>query len=346
MTILKPISALIAVILFSACTSPALEDSLPTAPVAALPDDPLLNTIVSTQDGQPLSPAELYDKIAAAQIAYLGETHENQRHHELQLETLQALLERGKHPAIGFEFFSVEQTGYLQNYVQGQDGHGGQLSDEQAEQRLRQELGWGPRRDREWSHYFPLLKHAKEHGLTVFGTDLPDSLRARIPRLGVAGLSAVEKRLLQSTGFNDPVYRRYMEQTLIDAHCGWNNPSLISNLYETWLERNDAMAQSLVAMTQAAAGQPILMIIGAGHTKHNLAVVERVQYLLPSVKQLNLGYQELNREPQPAADYYQTVSIEGRSLAPIYEYLWFTPRASFEDPCERFKEQLQKHSSS
>ena len=333
------LSTLILVFL-TACANPVIEDPSP-API----HDPLLNTIISTEDSQMLSPAALYDRMAQAQIVYLGEIHDNQRHHELQLEALQALLERGQRPAVGFEFFSVEQTGYLMDYVQGRKGHGGQLDEAQAEQKLRQELGWGPRRDQEWGYYFPLLKLAKEQSLPVFGTDLPDSLRDRIPRLGVTGLSAVEKRLLQSTGFSDPVYRRYMEQTLIDAHCGWNDPKLISNLYETWLERNDAMAQSIAAMAQADAGQPVVMIIGAGHTRHNLAVVERVQHLLPSAAQLNLGYQELAHKPQAAADYYQTVTTEGRSFAPAHEYLWFTPRSSFEDPCERFKEQLQKHSS-
>ena len=340
MTIIKTtICALSASLLF-ACGSVQTNRDTTTARAHAA-NDPLLDTIISTADGQPLEPAQLYDSMAGVQVVYLGEIHENQRHHELQLQALQTLLDLNIRPALGFEFFSVEQTGYLMNFVDNEAVHGKQADDEQAEKKLREKLNWGQRRDEEWSYYFPLLKLAKEYELKVFGTDLPDSLKRRISRSGVAGLTAVEKRLLHSTGFDDPVYRQYMEQTLVDAHCGWNDPTLIGNLYETWLQRNDTMAQSIAAM--AKTGQAVLMIIGAGHTRHNLAVIERVNHILPGVRQFNLGYQELALEPQAADDYYQTQKIADRQLAPSHDYLWFTPRSSFEDPCDRFKIQLQKH---
>ncbi|MEZ5589949.1 MAG: hypothetical protein R3F53_04290 [Gammaproteobacteria bacterium] len=135
-----------------------------------------------------------------------------------------------------------------------------------------------------------------------------------------------------------------MEQTLIDAHCGWNDPELIDHLYQTWL----AVTMPWRSRSQpwhAGTGQPVLVILG-GHTRHNMGVVERVQHLWPQARQLNLGYQELAREPQPAAAYYDKVVVQNREFAPAFEYVWFTPRVSFEDPCEQFKSQLQKHSSS
>ena len=339
--------SLAATLLLVACTgagpvNPTVAPAATVTPAA----DPLLDRIIATADGRPLQPTELYERMAQADVVYLAEKHDNPRHHALQLEALRTLLEAGKRPALGFEFFAREQTGYLQDFVQPQNSHGKPLSPAQAEQKLRRELGWGPQRDAEWAFYFPLLQVAKEHQLAVFGADLPDSLKRRISRLGQDKLSPVEQNLLSDSGFNDPAYRALMEQTLIDAHCGWNDPELIDHLYQTWLARNDAMAQSITAMAQAGTGQPVLVILGAGHTRHNMGVVERVQHLWPQARQLNLGYQELAREPQPAAAYYDKVVVQNREFAPAFEYFWFTPRVSFEDPCEQFKSQLQKHSSS
>jgi len=325
---------ILSVALLTACAGPQPQ------PTARAPD-PLLDTIIATATGQTIKAEDLYERMAQADVVYLGEKHDNPRHHALQLQALQTLLERGLRPALGFEFFAQHQTGYLQDYVQAQNKR---LSDAEAAQQLRRNLGWGPQRDADWAFYLPLLQWARQQDLVVFGADLPDSLKRRLTRLGPAALSAVEQRLLQTTGFQDAAYRELMAQTLIEAHCGWNDPDLIERLYQTWLARNDAMAQAIAAMGQANTGQPIVMILGAGHIRHDMGVAERVRHLWPQARQINLAYQEVAREPQAVTAYFDDqVIVQERQFAPAFEYLWFTPRVSFDDPCKQFKTQLQKH---
>ncbi len=131
-------------------------------------DDPLVGRIVRTADVHTISLEELLTEMDGAQVIYLGEKHDNPRHHELQLEVLRARVARGRKPAIGFEVVSTVQTSMIMAYVQaGQSEH----PHSSPEARLREALGWDDARAQSWAFYGPLLQLAREHGLTVFGAD-------------------------------------------------------------------------------------------------------------------------------------------------------------------------------
>ncbi len=150
----------------------------------------------------------------------------------------------------------------------------------------------------------------------------------------------------EPTGFNDESYRQLMYEKFKASHCGFAREKFQKNMYQSWIARNDRMAQSIAAMLTQDPIEPIVMILGGGHTQHNMAVYERVAFLKPGVRQLNIGLREISIEPQPLSDYCQPTKIGQKGFAPSHEYLWFTQRSSYEDPCQRFKEQLQKMKSS
>ena len=126
------------------------------------------------------------------------------------------------------------------------------------------------------------------------------------------------------------------------AHCGFCNERMSERMYQSWTARNDAMAYSIASMVQEDSNQPIAMIIGGGHTQHNMAVFERVTFFRPSIKQVNVGIQEVAIKPVPAETYMEKTMLDGREFLPAHEYIWFTDRASYEDPCEQFFKQMSK----
>jgi len=73
-----------------------------------------------------------------------------------------------------------------------------------------------------------------------------------------------------------------------------------------------------------------------------MRVYERVAQLLPGVEQLNLGLREIAIRPLSLSEYTKTIQHEATSFAPEHEYLWFTPRVDYEDPCEKFKDLLER----
>lgn len=320
----------------------AIGTLLGCSPMTVKRDDPLIGKIFASADQSEISYAALLDRATRVGVIYLGENHENADHHRIQLELIRDLIAKGKQPQIGFEFFSVEQTSYLMGYTTGRfpGGHG--VSEKNLEVRLRHDLGWQNREDRSWQFYFEFLKLARDRHLTVFGADLAAGTVNRIARTGIDGLTPVEKALLRPTGFDSPPYKELMFEKFKAAHCGFARESHQERMYQTWLARNDTMARSIVAMADASPDQPVVVILGGGHTEHNMGVFERVQHLRPDIRQLNLGLTEIFRESAPLDEYLSTTTIGGQTFLPAYEYLWFTQRFSYEDPCLRFKEQLKR----
>ena len=304
-------------------------------------DDPLIGKIYQAQSQRQIEAAELYRHMEKSRVIYLGETHDNPRHHQLELEILDTLIKQGRRPALGFEFFSIGQTSYLMQFTQSRAAAAGGHGKPMTLAQLRRLLGWESR-EQAWSFYSPLLKLAKQYRLPVFGADLSAGLTGRITRVGVSGLSALESRQLYPSGFENDDYRQMMYQQFTEAHCGWSRPGLLKRLYQTWVARNDAMAMSIGEFLRERPAQPVMMILGSGHVANNMAVYERVAHQFPGIRQLNLGFRPVARTPRPLSDYLKPVIINSTRFAPDHEYFWFTQRVTYTDPCERFRKQLKK----
>ena len=305
-------------------------------------DDPLIGKIVRAADQAEISYDQLLADALKSEVIYLGENHDNAEHHQIQLKIINDLISKGKRPQIGFEFFSVDQTPYLMSFATAtkskMPGHGAEV----LEKTLRTQLGWQQRTDQYWKFYFQFMELAKKHELKIFGTDLPAGLVKRLTRSGNSSLTGAEKTLISPTGFQEDSYRQLMFEKFKASHCGFAREAFQEKMYQTWIARNDRMAQSIVSMVTDDVTEPIVMILGGGHTQHNMAVYERVNFLKPGIAQFNLGLREITIDPLPLSDYIQTTKIGQTVFAPSHPYVWFTQRTSYEDPCRRFKKQLQR----
>ncbi|MCG8533215.1 MAG: ChaN family lipoprotein, partial [Desulfovibrionales bacterium] len=82
------------------------------------PKDPLIGKILDTHSGQLIPFNALVEGLGDSDIIYLSEKHNNPMHHEIQHRIIQSLVDNGKKPSLGFEFFSVDQTPLLLNFVE------------------------------------------------------------------------------------------------------------------------------------------------------------------------------------------------------------------------------------
>jgi uncharacterized iron-regulated protein len=260
-------------------------------------------------------------------VIYLGETHDNSRHHHIEQQVVFQLVSQGLRPVLGFEFFSREQTSHLLRYRNGGKksgkvkGHGSAAA---AEKLLRAQLGWESNRDRDWQRFVPILRKARELQLPLFGADLPGGLKVNLARYGYDGLNGVERLTVTRTDFDDPGHRDWMVERLRALHCGWGDNAYVNRLYETWLARNEAMAEAIVAMVRDHPGQPVVVITGGGHLEHNLGVYERVHNLMPDARQLNIRMLQVKDGLTEPADYFAHLTRDGRDYGPPHDYLWFT----------------------
>ena len=305
-------------------------------------EDSLLETIWDIESGKVIKQEELIEHFLGAELIYLGEKHDNARQHEIQLQILEALINKGKRPSIGFEFFTIGQTSLLMNFTQPSEPIMNIKSkDYDPESVLRQALGWDHRSDEEWSYYFKLIEFARDNQLPAFATDIPWGLSSRITRVGVENLHPTELSLLLDTGLNDSEYEQLMLEEFTNVHCGYRNEEMFRRMYQAWIARNDAIAQSIVNTLEANPQKPVVMIIGFGHLRHGMGIPERIAYLRPETKQINFSMIEINLEPSSLESYLPEFEINGRTFKQDFDYIWFTSRKDMEDPCKAFRKQSE-----
>jgi uncharacterized iron-regulated protein len=334
---LRSVFFLFSLISVTACSS------LHKQPAVKHPDHPLTGKIYKAEGVVQVSPTELLETMLKSDVIYLGENHNNTYHHKIQLDVIKKLVERGARPAIGFEFFSRHQTSHLINHQNAKDSdHGGHAKGD-AEKLLRLQLGWGSDREQDWQRLYSILQYARENKLPVFGADLSAGMRKRMSKVGYPGLTPVEKLLVPASDFKDENYREFMHESFVRSHCGWGDDAYLARLYDAWLSRNEAMAQSIVATHESVPGQPVVMILGGGHTQFNMAVYERVEHLQADIRQINIRLQEVVAESIEPGEYLQSLEINNQNYGLPYEYLWYTPSVPGRiDPCLEFNKRKEK----
>lgn len=303
--------------------------------------DALIGQIIDAHTAQPIALDDLIDRISRQDVIYLSEKHDNPDHHAMQHRIIRGLMEKGLSPLIGFEFFSMEDTPDLLNFIEsGKTVHSKDLLT-RIETDLRKKLSWDTQPDAMWAYYYGLLSLARDNQLMAAGLDLSDTLKKRITRKGLEGLTPIEKEQIFSTGLSDPVYKEYMFSIFKDVHCGMEHGQMQARLYDTWTARNDKMALSITRLKQHHKG-PIVVIMGAGHTEYGLGVISRTSAIRPALTQANVTFREISIMPALLSDYLTPLDLEGYEKVPPADFLYFTQRVSYGDPCEEFRKSRLK----
>ncbi len=303
--------------------------------------DPLTKKIIHAKSMQVMDFDSLITDLSSFDVIYLSEKHDNPMHHQIQERVIHALIEQGLIPTIGFEFFSMQDTPDLLNFIDsGKVAHAKKI-EKIIESDLRKKLRWDTQSDNMWNYYYSLLSIAKKEKLQVAGIDLPATLKKRITRNGINGISPIEKEQVFTTQLSDDNYKDYMFSIFKAVHCGMGHKKMQSRLYDTWVARNDQMALSITRLYKHRKG-PIVIIIGGGHTEYGLGVIDRVQKINASIKQVNLTLKEISVMPSHLEEYLLPLALKGYEKVPPADYLWFTQRVSYDDPCVEFKKSLEK----
>ncbi len=319
----------------------------PSGPSKAANKDPLIGKII---DGRNVSSVQfdvLVEALAPHDVIYLSEKHDNPMHHKAQHRIIQQLIDSGRHPVVGFEFFAMDQTPLLLSLIDSKQARHAKETEAALEKKMRVKLGWEDQTDTMWGYYWGLLNLARDNGLWAAGLDLDDSLKRRITRKGTFNLTPLEKDQLFSTHLSDPIYADYMKDIFKQVHCGMGHEKMLSRLYDTWLARNDKMALSITQLYRASKVSkpekgPLVIIMGNGHTEYGLGVMDRVRAIDPGISQVNLSLSEVLPTPESLDTYLTQLDLTGYPKAVPADYIWFTSRVSSEDPCAKFKATIER----
>jgi uncharacterized iron-regulated protein len=267
----------------------------------------------ASSDADPAAVARLIAARALrAHVVYLGESHDNPRHHRDQTRVLEAMLADGARPALAFEMLTQDQQPAV-------DAAMLETADPVA---LAKRLAWVERGWPGFELYRPLFDLARGYGLTVLAIDLPQSEVRRISKEGLAALAPDERSRVASRLGQDAKRERGIARDIETAHCGLLPAAAVPRMVEAWHARNVTMAQRIL---QALEGQAlerapqVVVIVGRGHQAPG-GLADQVEALRPGTRQLIVDFVEAGESAPDLA-------------APGNRIVWSSPPVERPDPC-------------
>ena len=280
-------------------------------------DHPLAGKIWDMNSRSFIDEAALLAKTNKADVLLLGETHDNQLHHENQQKLLKARIGSGASPALMpalmMEQLNAEDQGALDLALAGSN----------RDETLNNVTGLIKFADQQ--PYQPLLAIAIDNKLPVIAANIPNQRLQPVIWRGYAVYDADElKRLAVEEVWNER-RQKYLATNMGGAHCGQLRDELRAGLTRSQRLRDALMVDS--AVSSIARG--VVAIVGSSHARRDIGLPLYFAARAPSARILSVGFIEVSPGvTDPRA--YEADSATGE--AP-YDVIWFTPRVDRADPC-------------
>lgn len=288
-------------------------------------DHPLVGRIWDVAGAHFTEPGALAARLVPQRFVLLGEKHDNPDHHRFQAWLVRALIAAGRHPALGFEMLSLDDGPAIARYLAARPTDAAGLGAAVRWERS----GWP-----EWAQYQPIAEAALASGLPIVAANIS---RPTARAVSLGDPNALDRALVARYGLDRPLppeTRRAMAAEIRDAHCGHAPESRLDGMIAAQRARDAQMAESLVVGEQDGA----VLIAGAGHVRNDRGVPAYLRARLHGTSVASVAFVEVRDGWTAPADY---AARFGAGSLP-FGYVWFTERADDADPCETFRESLER----
>jgi uncharacterized iron-regulated protein len=283
-------------------------------------DHPLAGTIW-TSDFKRVAPAELENALANARYVLLGEIHNNPDHHRLQARLIEALVGRGRRPAVVFEMIPAHLQSELDRRAEAGDRDAGALG-----KALRwEESGWP-----DWSMYRPIAEAALSAGLPLIAGGLDADVRKAVAK-------GAPSSLVRDFDLDRPLKPEIAEaegREIEEGHCNLLPEVALKPMLRAQRAADGALAK---AMASANPSEGAVLIAGAGHVRNDWAVPHILREKAPGATVVSVAFVEVDPRRTAPSAYMDAVP----GLEKPFDYIYLTPRADLTDHCAELEKQLK-----
>jgi uncharacterized iron-regulated protein len=283
----------------------------------------LVGSIWSPRSRRLVSRSELEDAVRQAEFVLLGEQHDNRDHHRLQAALVDVAAAGKARPVVAWEMFDVEKQETLDAYTTAHP----------AEPRgLGEALAWEKTGWPAWETYLPIAEAASKAGLRLVAANFSSKLAKKLVFEGPAGLPDGMMRRLGLDAPLAPALEQSLKDELAEAHCGHLPATHTDAMVLAQRARDATLAENVVRGAETGAGRAVL-IAGAGHVRTDRGVGALLAKSHPSARIVSVAFVEVDDasdDPSAYAGRYHAAELP-------FDFVWFTPRATADDPCAAMK---------
>lgn len=263
-----------------------------------------------------ISVEEMIERLTAADVIYVGESHTDYAHHLAQLEILKGLHEARSTVVMGWEMFHSSQQPLLDAYT------GGWLPEVEWLDAIYWEETWGY----PYPYYKPLLDYARENDLRIFGLNAPRDVVRGVRTLGQEGMTDDLSYWLPA-GFwsrlhidNEAVYEEWFMQ--FARHSDDVTDEEMDQMFWSQTAWNEIMAWNIVKAFNVMPDPrlKVLVVVGSGHAIFGQGIPTRVELFKSDLDQVVVM-------PYTSDRVMPLGEIREEELGLRGDYIWFVPPA-------------------
>jgi len=323
------LSALLAAGCVARPLTPAAGDPRPFGPActAALHrGHPLVGRVLDVRGRRWVDQATLDAALAHADVAVLGEVHDNPDAHLLQAREVRAVVAAGRAPALAFEMLATP----LQEQLDAALAGGGATPDAVAAAVDWAKGGWPP-----FPFYRPIFEAGLSAGLPLVAANLSRAAARELMKRGPEALPQDVRAWLARAPEPTAAELAALRDEMARDHCGELPEELLRPLVLAQQARDATLA---LRTAGAAAGRGAILVAGDGHARRDRGVPAWLAREAPALRVVAVAHLEVEPD-QPHPDDY--AAAYGGALP--FDFVIFTPMAEREDPCEKLHRQLRAH---
>lgn len=251
-----------------------------TAPAAVVTPDPtpppapsLAPGIYRVSDGALIEPAALFAALEDKKVVFVGESHDNAAHHEVERRVVEGLARRNPGAvALGMEMFQRPYQAPLDAYVREEIDEAALLAQTEYEDR------WGF----DFAFYRPMVSLMRLQGSRVVALNAPKELTRKISKVGLDGLTPEEAAQLPPTTREPSSEHRAMIKAVFDGFHSGMDEETFGRFYEAQLVWDATMGQSCVDhLLEHPETHQVVLLAGMFHVQYGLGIPRHVRLLAP-----------------------------------------------------------------
>ncbi len=275
-----------------------------------------------TGRGQKVAEALVLERLKNSSFLFLGETHDNPDHHEIQAGIIGAIA-AGDARSIVFEMVPRR----LQDKLDG--------ATSENLNSLETELEWEERGWYSWDIYRGIFDVALERGHRLKAGNLDRDRVRSVSKSGLTALTEGERKRFALSSNLPKEAQDSLAAELEESHCGMIPKTAVPAMARVQRAVDGSLAD---AMISGDDGHGAVLIAGNGHVRKDRGVPFVLKRLMPGAKSLAVGLIEVSPEAKTFADY----PLKNEQAEPLYDYVIFTPKYDITDHCALMREQFKK----
>jgi uncharacterized iron-regulated protein len=258
---------------------------------ASFPED----TIISGQSGKPVTFEELLGDLNDQRVIYIGESHTDKHHHDIQLQIIQAIYKTHASMAVGMEMFDHSYQPILDQWSDGQ-------FDQKS---FLEKTHWSYNWKFDFDLYSDILNFVKEKQIRLVGLNIPPHIQRKIARGGIESIFGDDKKHLpEKIDLSNTAHRAYVEKVYRRHH----HMGALDNFEYFYMAQcvwEEVMAE---AIGQNLNEDLMVVLAGNGHIQFKYGIPDR------AFRRTGASFRTI-----------YLASVGGEVELGIADYIWVTP---------------------